>query len=99
MTLAMPIAAGADPRSYALIAQLFTKHGFATARMRSGNTWRWFPFQPGSDRLRDLYKFFKNAARGKLTFVWHPRGNEWSSLGDKVCAELGLAVTNFVRSF
>jgi len=27
----------------------FTKHGFATARMRSGNTWRWFPFQPGSD--------------------------------------------------
>lgn len=47
-------------------------------------------FQPGPDRLRDLYKFFKNAARGKLTFVWHPRGGEWSSLGDKVCAELGL---------
>jgi uncharacterized protein YecE (DUF72 family) len=47
-------------------------------------------FQPGSDRLRDMYKFFKNAARGKLIFVWHPRGNEWSALGDKVCSELGL---------
>ncbi len=47
-------------------------------------------FQPGPDRLRDMYKFFKNVARGKLTFVWHPRGSEWSTLGDKVCAELGL---------
>ncbi len=47
-------------------------------------------FQPGSDRLRDLYRFFKNAARGKLTFVWQPRGSEWLSLGDKVCVELGL---------
>lgn len=47
-------------------------------------------FQPGSDRLRDLYRFFKNIARGKLTIVWHPRGSEWSSLGDRVCADLGL---------
>jgi uncharacterized protein YecE (DUF72 family) len=47
-------------------------------------------FQPGSDRLRDMYRFFKKAARGKLSFVWHPRGSEWDSLGDKVCAELGL---------
>jgi uncharacterized protein YecE (DUF72 family) len=47
-------------------------------------------FQPGSDRLRDMYRFFKNAARGKLAFVWHPKGAEWSSLGDKVCSELGL---------
>lgn len=47
-------------------------------------------FQPGSDRLRDLYAFFKKVLRGKLTFVWHPRGSEWSSVGDKVCAELGL---------
>ena len=47
-------------------------------------------FQPGSDRLRDMYRFFKNAARGKLAFVWHPRGAEWSSLSDKVCSELGL---------
>lgn len=47
-------------------------------------------FQPGSDRLRDMYRFFKGAARGKLTFVWHPKGTEWGSLEDKVCAELGL---------
>lgn len=47
-------------------------------------------FQPGSDRLRDMYRFFKKVARGKLTFVWQPRGAEWASLGDKVCAELGL---------
>ncbi|PIR19788.1 MAG: hypothetical protein COV48_00080 [Elusimicrobia bacterium CG11_big_fil_rev_8_21_14_0_20_64_6] len=47
-------------------------------------------FQPGSDRLRDMYRFFKGASRGKLVFVWHPRGTEWDSLGDKVCAELGL---------
>ncbi|UPT74426.1 MAG: DUF72 domain-containing protein [Elusimicrobiota bacterium] len=31
-------------------------------------------FLPGSDRLRDMYRFFKGAARGKLNFVWHPRG-------------------------
>lgn len=47
-------------------------------------------FQPGSDRLRDMYRFFKGASRGRLSFVWQPRGGEWSSLGDKVCADLGL---------
>ncbi|MCM2304706.1 MAG: DUF72 domain-containing protein [Elusimicrobia bacterium] len=47
-------------------------------------------FQPGADRLRDMYRFFKNAARGRLAFVWHPRGSEWSRLEDKVCADLGL---------
>lgn len=47
-------------------------------------------FQPGSDRLRDMYRFFKGIARGKLNLVWQPRGAEWSSLADKVCAELGL---------
>ena len=47
-------------------------------------------FQPGSDRLRDMYRFFKGIARGKLTVVWHPRSGEWSILEDKVCAELGL---------
>jgi len=47
-------------------------------------------FQPGSDRLRDMYRFFKGIARGKLTIVWHPKGAEWASLGDKVAAELGL---------
>ncbi len=47
-------------------------------------------FQPGPDRLRDMYGFFKKAIRSNLKFVWHPKGAEWSSLEDKVCAELGL---------
>ncbi|MBI4060849.1 MAG: DUF72 domain-containing protein [Elusimicrobia bacterium] len=47
-------------------------------------------FQPGSDRARDMYRFFKNISRGKLSLVWHPRAGEWSSLADRVCAELGL---------
>jgi len=32
MTLPMPVAAGADPRSFPLIAQLFAKHGFSEVR-------------------------------------------------------------------
>jgi hydrogenase-1 operon protein HyaE len=35
MTIPMPVAAGADARSYPLIAQLFAKHGFA--EVRAGN--------------------------------------------------------------
>jgi uncharacterized protein YecE (DUF72 family) len=49
-----------------------------------------YSFQPGADRLRDLYRFFKGAARGRMTFVWHPRGVQWESIADKVSAELGL---------
>lgn len=45
-------------------------------------------FQPGPDRLRDMYRFFKGAARGRLSLVWQPNG--WGSLADKVCADLGL---------
>lgn len=47
-------------------------------------------FMPGSDRLRDMYKFFKGVARGKSTFVWQSRGREWDSWGDRVAADLGL---------
>ena len=47
-------------------------------------------FQPGPDRLRDLYRFFKSSARGKLPCVWQPRSREWQGLADKVCADLGL---------
>jgi uncharacterized protein YecE (DUF72 family) len=47
-------------------------------------------FQPGADRFRDLYRFFKGVARGRMTFVWHPRGAQWASIADKVSAELGL---------
>lgn len=51
-------------------------------------------FQPGPDRLRDFYRFFKGVSRGRLRFVWAPRGREWGALADRVCAELGL-----VRAF
>jgi uncharacterized protein YecE (DUF72 family) len=49
-------------------------------------------FQPGPDRLRDMYRFFKVLARGPFACVWHPRGSAWAggTLVDKVCAELGL---------
>jgi uncharacterized protein YecE (DUF72 family) len=48
-------------------------------------------FQPGPDRLRDMYRFFKVLARGGFAFVWHPRSAAWTPhLVDKVCAELGL---------
>ena len=32
MTIPMPLAAGADPRSYPLIAALFSRHGYAEVR-------------------------------------------------------------------
>jgi uncharacterized protein YecE (DUF72 family) len=48
-------------------------------------------FQPGPDRLRDMYRFFAGLARGRLAFVWQPRGAAWTaSFVDKVCADLGL---------
>ena len=48
-------------------------------------------FQPGPDRLRDMYRFFKALARGRLTCVWQPGGAAWGdSLLEKVCGELGL---------
>ena len=48
-------------------------------------------FQPGPDRLRDMYRFFKNVPRGRFSCVWHPRGSAWGmALIEKVCADLGL---------
>ncbi|HAZ07511.1 MAG TPA: hypothetical protein DCZ01_03065 [Elusimicrobia bacterium] len=48
-------------------------------------------FQPGPDSLRDMYRFFKAASRGRLTFVWHSRGAAWrTGLSERVCADLGL---------
>lgn len=47
-------------------------------------------FQPGPDRLRDFYRFFKALPRGRLAPVWAPRGREWERLADKVCGDLGL---------
>jgi hypothetical protein len=52
-------------------------------------------FQPGPDRLRDMYRFFKSIPRGKWSLVWGPRGAAWESdLKDRVSADLGL-----VRAF
>ncbi len=52
-------------------------------------------FQPGPDRLRDLYRFFKKLPRARVPLVWHPLSREWNTpLGDKVAGELGL-----IRSF
>lgn len=48
-------------------------------------------FQPGPDRLRDMYRFFKNLSRGRSACVWRPSGGAWKrSLIEKVCADLGL---------
>ncbi len=52
-------------------------------------------FQPGPDRLRDMYRFFKTLARGRFACAWHPRGPFWRGpLADRVCSDLGL-----VRAF
>jgi uncharacterized protein YecE (DUF72 family) len=48
-------------------------------------------FQPGPDRLRDMYRFFKGLDRGRFACVWHPRGASWEApFADRVCADLGL---------
>ena len=44
-------------------------------------------FQPGPDRLRDMYQFFK----GRFSLVWQPRGAAWDrKIVEKVCGDLGL---------
>ena len=49
--------------------------------------------QPGPDRLRDLYRFFKGLSRGRLALVWHPRGGGWErGLLERVCGDLGLVL-------
>ena len=47
-------------------------------------------FQPGPDRLRDMYRFFKTLPRGRFSCVWHPRAKWDVSLLEKVCADLDL---------
>ncbi|MEK9146151.1 MAG: DUF72 domain-containing protein [Elusimicrobiota bacterium] len=51
-------------------------------------------FRPGPDRLRDFYRFFKNARRERFRFAWEPRGDWQPSLAARVCSDLGL-----VRAF
>lgn len=48
-------------------------------------------FQPGPDRLRDMYRFFKDIPRGNFSLVWQPRGASWDRrMVEKVCGDLGL---------
>ncbi|MEK7745625.1 MAG: hypothetical protein AAB576_03080, partial [Elusimicrobiota bacterium] len=47
-------------------------------------------FRPGPDRLRDFYRFFKNARRERFRFAWEPRGGWAPSLVARVCSDLGL---------
>jgi uncharacterized protein YecE (DUF72 family) len=48
-------------------------------------------FHPSPDRLRDMYRFFKSAERGTLSFVWQTRGAAWDvKLMDRVSGDLGL---------
>lgn len=48
-------------------------------------------FQPGPDRLRDMYRFFKDIPRGRFNLVWQPRGAVWDRrIVEKICGDLGL---------
>lgn len=50
-------------------------------------------FFPDSNHLRDLYKFFQDARRGAASFIWQPKGSEWTDkLVAKVCGDLKLIV-------
>lgn len=49
-------------------------------------------FQPGPDRLRDMYRFFKDIPRGRFSLVWQPRGSSWEGkMVERVREDLGLA--------
>ena len=60
MTIPMPIAAGADPRSYPLIAGLFTRHGYTEVRPDNLAA---FTQRPG----RTLLLFLEDPVRYKET--------------------------------
>lgn len=51
-------------------------------------------FQPGADSLRDMHRFFKGLARGRLSLVWHPRAPSWDEARtERVCGDLGLILS------
>jgi hydrogenase-1 operon protein HyaE len=60
MTIPMPLGPGADPMAHPLIAQLFTRHGFAAVTPQSFPTWTQ---RPG----RLLLLFLEDPARHKET--------------------------------
>lgn len=47
-------------------------------------------FYPDANHLRDMYRFFKAAPRGRWQYVWQPRGSWEDKLIGKVCADLQL---------
>ncbi|MBI5245161.1 MAG: DUF72 domain-containing protein [Elusimicrobia bacterium] len=47
-------------------------------------------FHPGAGHLRDIYRFFKRARRGRAVFVWEPRGAWDDQTVSRICADLGL---------
>lgn len=72
-------------------AWMSTKHAAETLGARAVVFETPASFQPGPDRLRDMYRFFKVLARGPFACVWHPRGAAWEApLVDKICSDLGL---------
>lgn len=60
MPIPMPLAAGADPMAYPLIAQLFTRHGFTDVRAANFDA---FARRPG----RTLLLFLDDPVRNKET--------------------------------
>ncbi len=47
-------------------------------------------FYADADHLRDMYRFFKEIRRDKLTLVWQPRGRWNEDLAGRVCKDLEL---------
>ena len=60
MTLAMPLAAGADPLAYPLIAQLFTRHGYTNITVDNFDAFTQRP-------ARTLLMFLEDPVRYKET--------------------------------
>lgn len=48
-------------------------------------------FTPLPENIDNMMKFFRGIKRGKLNFVWEPRGKEWTDdIIREVCTELDL---------
>ena len=47
-------------------------------------------FKPTRENVENMRRFFRGAARGRLTFAWEPRGGWPRELVEELCEELGL---------
>ena len=47
-------------------------------------------FTPARENVENMRRFFRGAARGRLTFAWEPRGGWPRELVKELCEELGL---------